>query len=93
VKNLIRFAAPIALAAACAACTNNPTVLEADYGKSVREMITAQVAHPETIANPSTAIVTGADPDMVNRAINTMRGDVAKPEDVKRDIVLKVGGK
>ncbi len=37
--------------------------------------------------------MTGADPDMVNAAVNALRGEVSKPEDVKRDIVLKVGGK
>ena len=41
----------------------------------------------------ATAPVTGADPDMVNAALNALRGEVSKPEDVKRDIVLKVGGK
>jgi type IV pilus biogenesis protein CpaD/CtpE len=90
---------PIFLVAATVAITfvgvgcSNPTRTEADYGRSVREMINAQVADPTTLTNPSTAIVTGADPDMVNTAINTMRGHVAEPADVKRDIVLKVGGK
>lgn len=82
----------IVLAAVCAACVG-PTRVEADYRKSVNEMIQAQVANPATLANPSTAVVTGADPDMVNTAIDAMRGHVAKPEDVQRDIVLKVGGK
>ena len=83
----------IALAVACVACSSRPTHLEADYRTSVRQMINAQAADPTTLANPSAAVVTGADPDMVNTAIETMRGHVAKPEDVQRDIVLKVGGK
>ena len=69
------------------------TRTEADYGNSVRVMIQSQVADPRTLTNPSTAPVTGADPDMVNAAVNALRGEVSKPEDVKRDIVLKVGGK
>lgn len=73
-------------------CTSQ-TPTEANYGKAVREMISAQVADPTTLANPSTAPVTGADPDMVNAAVKTLRGEVSKPEDVKRDIVLKLGGK
>jgi hypothetical protein len=83
----------IVLASACAGCESTPTHLEADYRKSVAEMIAAQVANPETLANPSTEVVTGADPDMVKNAIEAMRGHVSKPEDVKRDIVLQVGGK
>jgi hypothetical protein len=83
----------IVLAAVCAGCESTPTHLEADYRKSVAEMINAQVANPATLASPSTEIVTGADPDMVTNAIEAMRGHVSKPEDVKRDIVLQVGGK
>ena len=82
-----------ALAIAAAGCSTDQTRTEADYGRSVREMINAQVADPATLTNPSSAAVTGADPDMVNAAINAMRGHVAQPGDVKRDIVLQVGGK
>jgi type IV pilus biogenesis protein CpaD/CtpE len=80
-----------ALATAVAGCAHQ-TPAEADYGRAVREMINAQVADPATLANPSTAAVTGADPDMVNAAVKTMREHVAQPGDVKRDIVVKVGG-
>jgi hypothetical protein len=82
-----------ALAAATAGCSTPKTPIEADYGRAVREMINAQVADPATLANPSSAAVTGADPDMVNAAVNALRGEVAKPADVKGDIVVKVGGK
>ncbi len=49
--------------------------------KAVREMIGAQVSDPTTLTNPSTEPVTGANPDMVNMAVNTLRGEVSKPED------------
>ena len=88
-KKILLIASAAALVASCS--TQTPT--EANYGKAVREMISAQVANPDTLTNPSTAPVTGADPDMVNAAVNTLRGEVSKPEDVKRDIVLKLGGK
>lgn len=80
----------VAVAASIAGC-NTQTRTERDYGKAVHDMISAQVADPTTLTNPSTAPVTGADPDMVNTAVNTLRGEVSKPEDVKRDIVLKLG--
>jgi ABC-type amino acid transport substrate-binding protein len=88
-----RFLIILAATAVIAGCGTSKTQVEADYGKSVRAMINAQVADPNTLTNPSTAPVTGADPDMVNAAVNALRGEVSKPEDVKRDIVLKVGGK
>ena len=88
-----RFLIILAVAAAITGCGTSKTQLEADYGKAVHAMINAQVADPNTLTNPSTAPVTGADPDMVNAAVNALRGEVSKPEDVKRDIVLKVGGK
>lgn len=81
----------IAVFVSLAGCAQTRT--EREYGKAVHDMINAQVADPTTLTNPSTAPVTGADPDMVNMAVNTLRGEVSKPEDVKRDVVLKIGGK
>ena len=42
------------------------------------------------MVNVLTAVRT-VDPDMVNLAVNTLRGEVAKPEEVKRDIVVRMG--
>jgi outer membrane murein-binding lipoprotein Lpp len=85
-------AAATALVTALAGCASQ-TRTETDYGRAVREMINAQVADPATLTNPSTAIVTGADPDMVNAAIKAMRAEVAEPRNVQRDIIVKVGGR
>jgi len=82
-----------ALAALSAGCETEKTRMESEYGRAVREMINAQVADPRTITSPSSAPVTGADPDMVNAAVNALRGEVSQPADVKRDIVVNVGGK
>ena len=92
-RHMKRILILVAVAAAAAGCSTPQTQTESNYGKAVRDMISAQVADPTTLTNPSTAPVTGADPDMVNAAVNALRGEVSKPEDVKRDIVLKVGGK
>jgi hypothetical protein len=80
------------LAVGFAGCATK-TQTEANYGKAVSEMISSQVADPTTLTNPSTAPVTGADPDMVNLAVNAMRAEVGKPGEVKRDIVVRLGGK
>jgi len=89
---VIVITAAAALATAMAGCANQSRT-EADYGRSVREMINAQVADPATLTNPSAAAVTGADPDMVNAAVKAMREHVAQPGDVKGDIVIKAGGR
>ena len=88
---VIAITTTVALATALAGCASQ-TRTEEDYGRSVREMINAQVADPATLTNPSTAAVTGADPDMANAAVKAMREHVAQPGDVKRDIVMKGGG-
>ncbi len=82
--------------AACAgaACSTvpAPATVEADFGNSVRSVIAAQTAVPETLTNPSTATVTGMDSDYGNNVVESLRKDVAKPEEVKRPIVMQVGG-
>ena len=60
--------------------------------QSVRQMINAQMYNPATLTNPSDKPVEGADPDMVNAAIEAFREHVSKPEDVGQDIVIQVGG-
>jgi type IV pilus biogenesis protein CpaD/CtpE len=82
----------VAAATTLVGCASQ-TRTETDFGRAVREMINAQVADPTTLTNPSSAMVTGADPDMVNNAVKAMREHVAKPDEVKRDIVVNVGGR
>ncbi len=76
----------------CPSAQPAPASCRADYRKSVNEMIQGRPRIPRRSRIRVSAVVTGADPDMVNVAIETMRGHVAKPDDVQRDIVLKVGG-
>lgn len=80
-------AAALLLLSGCAA-----SALEQQYGESVRQMINAQVYDPATLTNPSAKAVDGADPDMVNAAIEVFRETVSKPEEVGQDIVIQVGG-
>jgi type IV pilus biogenesis protein CpaD/CtpE len=73
------------------ACSSSNRV-EDEYGESVRQMINAQVYDPATLTNPSDKPVEGADPDMVNNAIQTLREHVGAPEEVSKDLVVRVGG-
>lgn len=75
-----------------AACTNTKTATESDFGNSVASLQKAQAADPSKIENPSTEPVTGVDPDYAGNVIDAMRESVAKPEQVKQPIEIRVGG-
>jgi hypothetical protein len=82
-------AACVALAV-LAGCESTRT--DSEYGEAVRQMINAQTYDPATLTKPSAKPVEGADPDMVNAAIEVFREHVSRPEDVGQDIVIQVGG-
>jgi hypothetical protein len=67
------------------------TQVEQEYGNSVRLMIQAQTFDPRTLTNPSTAPVIGADPDMVNTAVEVFRENVSRPEEVGKPITIQLG--
>lgn len=83
------FMVAASLAALSGCATSTP---EQQYGESVRQMINAQVYDPATLTAPSARPVEGADPDMVNAAIQAFREHVAKPEEVGESIVIQLGG-
>lgn len=78
--------------AALAACANTKSATEADFGNSVASLQQAQAANPAKISNPSAETVTGVDPDYAGNVIEAMRESVAKPEQVKEPIEIRVGG-
>lgn len=86
---LVKILAVSAILLSIAACES--TRVETEYGQSVRQMINAQTYDPATLTNPSDKPVEGADPDMVNAAIEAFREHVSKPENVGQDIVIQVG--
>jgi pilus assembly protein CpaC len=65
---------------------------ERDFGKAKNGTLADQVYEPKTVENPSSAPVEGADPVVVDSAVDEMRKDHPKRQDVKRDIVINVGG-
>lgn len=87
---IIRILAIGAIGVLLAGCSASR--VEHEYGESVRQMINAQVHDPATLTDPSAAAVEGADPDMVNAAIEAFREHVARPEEVASPIVLRFGG-
>ena len=73
-----------------AACT--PSALQADYGKSVELMTENQVYDPTTLTRPRLTAVEGADPDMLNLAVTTMRTQAIDRKEVSKPIVVNIGG-
>jgi hypothetical protein len=68
------------------------SALEADYGRSVQLMSENQVYDPTTLTRPSLAAVNGADPDMLNLAVTTMRTQAVDRKEVSKPIVLNISG-
>lgn len=79
--------AAIGVLAGCAS-----SAVQENYGSAAASLITAQTANPDTLANPSTAIVTGVDGEYAYRVIDEMRKDVAKPVEVKEPIQMMLWG-
>ena len=89
----IKIVAALAVVAGLAACSSTPSATEADFGLSVDSLIKAQTASPVTLSNPSTAAVTGVDPDYAGNVVEEMRKSATKPAEVKKPIeMILMGG-
>ena len=80
----------LAVLGVLAGCTT--TALQDNWGQASASLITAQTANPESLTNPSTAIVTGVDGEYAYKVIDEMRKDVTKPEEVKQPIQMMLWG-
>jgi hypothetical protein len=69
-----------------------PSALQADYGRSVQLMTENQVYDQTTLTRPSLKAVEGADPDMLNLAVTTMRTQAVDRKEVSKPIVVNIGG-
>ncbi len=81
---------PVIIGFSLAGCAQS--ALQADYGRSVQLMSENQVYDPTTLTRPSLAAVNGADPDMLNLAVTTMRTQVVERKAVSKPIVVNIGG-
>jgi hypothetical protein len=68
------------------------SALQADYGRSVQLMSENQIYDPTTLTRPSLAAVQGADPNMLDLAVTTMRTQAAEHKEVSKPIVVNIGG-
>ncbi|MDQ2694289.1 MAG: hypothetical protein M3Z21_02715 [Pseudomonadota bacterium] len=76
-----------AAGAAVAGCATEPRVVEADFGASYRQMVQAQ--RYEQL--PLGAGVSGLDGDKAAAVMDAYRKDVAKPEEIPREININQG--
>jgi len=65
--------------------------LEADYGHSVREMQKYQVYDRRTLFKPNPAPVEGADPDMLNLAVQSLRTEKVDRSQVSQPMTINIG--
>jgi len=69
-----------------------PSALQGDYGRSVQLMTENQVYDQTTLTRPSMKAVEGADPEMLNLAVTTMRTQAVDRKEVSKPIVVNIGG-
>lgn len=85
---------PIAFAIvtlALSGCADTP-VADADYGKSVPQMVQAQTYDPAAASNPPELAPEITDAERVKNALDVYRKDVAKgATEVKQPVIFEVG--
>jgi hypothetical protein len=80
-----------ATVAALAGCADTPES-DADYGRSVQQMVHSQTYDPAAAANPPENAPDAGDAARLKNALDAYRKDVAKGNDeVKAPIVFEVG--
>jgi hypothetical protein len=87
-RNLTFTATAAVLALSGCAAT---TPLEADYGHSVKQMTEYQVYDRSTLSRPRAAPVEGADPDMINLAVQSLRTEKVDRTQVSQPMTINIG--
>jgi hypothetical protein len=85
------YAFAVAAGLALGGCATQ-TPLEADYGNSVKQLQESQVADRRTLFQPSAAVVEGADPDMLNLAVQSLRAEKIDRAQVSQPMTINIGG-
>lgn len=77
--------------ASIAGCMSNPHYDGADYGRSVRGMELSQTLDPEASKVPPQDSMQPVDGIKGEVILNTYRQDVAKPGEVRNEIIVNIG--
>jgi len=67
------------------------SAVDRDYGKAAHQMVTVQVANPETLRLPLGGIVEGVDPDSAKAAVDAMRKDTAERTHTDQPVIFTYG--
>jgi hypothetical protein len=87
-KPVLRGLAFVGLTMALGACNMWPSsTAEAEFGSSVRQTLESQKADPVT-GDPDLEAVDGVDGVRLQSVLETYRGDVGAPAEVKRDLII-----
>jgi len=78
-------------ALALAACASNPTATEQEFGDSVRNMVRAQIADPNTISNPNEEAIVLTDGQMLGGTLEAYRQTIADPASASEEITISLG--
>jgi hypothetical protein len=82
----------VTTAAVWALCGCATTPLEADYGQSVKQLVDNQVFDRNTLSKPTTTPAEGADPDMLNLAVQSLRAEKTDRSQVAQPLTINIGG-
>lgn len=82
------------LLAGCAEYSTAPLRLEQDFGNSVRQMQAAQTLNAKKASDPALVEPVKTFDGKKGEAVldKAYRKDVAKPQEVKQDIIFNIGG-
>lgn len=72
------------------ACATNPEFPE--FGNSVRSMVEAQIANPDTISNPDEEPVDGYAGTRAERVVREHDDNVTRPDETNNVINVSIGG-
>lgn len=91
--NRTQTAALVMVTLAVAGCADTPAT-DADYGRSVQQMVQAQTFDPAAASNPPELAPETADGQRLKNALDVYRKDVAKgASEVKQPVVFEIGTK
>ncbi len=78
------------LAAGCATTDTDPVRVEDDFGKSVRQMISAQIYDPAAARNPAVQPPMGLDGVQATAVLQAQREHVGDPKEVNKQMRIEV---
>jgi type IV pilus biogenesis protein CpaD/CtpE len=88
-KPVLRGLAIFGLTMALGACNLWPaSAAQDEFGSSVRQTMDSQKANPVAAGDPDLQAVDGVDGVRLQSVLETYRGDVGAPAEVKRDLVI-----